>query len=65
MPDPVNGERVALSMAESRGSDSDVKLNDIRINQMSSPMYSLCTIKDAILTSRGVKLYEKQLTITK
>jgi hypothetical protein len=65
MPDPVNGETVAQSMAESRGSDSNVELNDTRTNQTSSPMHSLCTIKDAILTSRGVKLYEKQLTITK
>ena len=65
MPDPVNGETASQSMAESRGSDSNVELNDTRINQMSSPMYSLRPIKDAILTSRGVKLYEKLLTITK
>jgi hypothetical protein len=38
MPDPVNGETVAQSMAESRGSDSNVELNDTRINQTSSPM---------------------------
>jgi hypothetical protein len=38
MPDPVNGELVAQSMAESRGSDSNVELNDMRINQTSSPM---------------------------
>jgi hypothetical protein len=38
--DPVNGETVAQSMAESRGSDSNVELNDTRINQTSSPMYS-------------------------
>jgi hypothetical protein len=33
-------ETVAQSMAESRGSDSNVELNDTRINQTSSPMYS-------------------------
>jgi hypothetical protein len=55
-------------MAESRGSDSNVELNDMRINQTSSPMYShheesnyikkLLTIKikHAILTSGRVYL---------
>ena len=38
MPDPVNGETIAQSMAESRGSDSNVELNDTWINQMLSPM---------------------------
>jgi hypothetical protein len=38
MPDPVNGETVAQSIAESRGSDSNVELKDTRINQMLSPM---------------------------
>jgi hypothetical protein len=37
-PRPVNGETVAQSMAESRGSDSNVELNDTWINQTSSPM---------------------------
>jgi hypothetical protein len=38
MPDPINGETVAQLMAESRGNDSNVELNDTRINQMSSAM---------------------------
>jgi hypothetical protein len=38
MPNPVNGETVAHSMVESRGSDSNVELNDTWINQTSSPM---------------------------
>jgi hypothetical protein len=54
-------------MAESRESDSNVELNDTRINETSSPMHShpesnymkkLITItkKHAILTSRGLYL---------
>jgi hypothetical protein len=38
MPDPVNWEAVAQSMAESGGSDSNVELNDTRIIKPSSPM---------------------------
>jgi hypothetical protein len=33
-------------MAESRGSDSNVELNDTRSNQTSSPMYSLSPKKE-------------------
>jgi hypothetical protein len=38
MQNPVNGETVAQSMAESRRGDSNVELNDMQINQTSSPM---------------------------
>jgi hypothetical protein len=53
-------------MAERKGSDSNVELNDMQINQTSSPMYSHpeesnyekatnnYKIKHAILTSGGV-----------
>jgi hypothetical protein len=36
--DPVNGETIASQWLRSRGSDSNVELNDTRINQKLSPM---------------------------
>jgi hypothetical protein len=54
--DPVNGETVAQSMAERRGSDSIVELKDIRNNQRSSPTYSHTEVSYYI---------KKLLTITK
>jgi hypothetical protein len=35
---PKIGQNCCQSMAQSRGSDSNVELNDTRINQTSSPM---------------------------